>query len=122
KALEEIIAAFDKADDPKQKFLMAAKVYQQLHFALIEPSSWPMLVANLPAGLTTYNSSVIALESTRGAKADLLATRAMLALEAGAIPTARKFFRDATERRAFFRGLELAAVYRYALQRANPDK
>src|SRR5204863_7961877 len=32
KGLEEMAALFDKSDDPKQKFIRAAKVFQQLHF------------------------------------------------------------------------------------------
>jgi tetratricopeptide (TPR) repeat protein len=118
KGLEEMIAAFDRADDPKRKFIQAAKVFQLLHFSVIEPSAWGTLVANVPWGLLEYSDAATGLELTRRRKAELLAMRAMVALEEGDIPTATKYFHDATEMRVAFDGLQYAAIYRRALERA----
>jgi tetratricopeptide (TPR) repeat protein len=122
KAYEELIALAEKTDDPKAKAIKAAKVFQQLHFSIIEPSSWPMMLATVPAGSTTLISVATQMVLERQAKAEALGARAMLALEEGDIPTARKYFHDSTEMGVVYQGIEYAAVYRFALERANAKK
>src|SRR5262249_59609928 len=65
KGLEELIAAFDRADDPKRKFIQAANIFQDLHFSAIEPSGWAALLANVPRRLLEYSDVATNLELQR---------------------------------------------------------
>jgi hypothetical protein len=91
KGTEETIKMIESMEKPREDALDVAKAIAQLHFSVLEPNALPLSAYTL---LVCYDQATQKQSFQMVQKASMLGFRAILALEEGDIPTARKFLQQ----------------------------